>query len=130
MGILLLLFVVDGLSLWFTARLDYIRTLEHARVILQKTAISLEEMVRRTIDATEAILHNRVVRLQEKGLAATVSSPEEWDRLRTAADTLPDPGSLWLLDDKADNITGIKSWIVGSLRDGMVGRQGFEPWTN
>jgi signal transduction histidine kinase len=102
MGILFLLFVVDGLSLWFTARLDYTRTLDHARVVLQKTAISLEERVRRTIDSTEAILHGRVARLQEKGIEATASSPAEWERLRRAAETLPDPGSLWLLDDKAN----------------------------
>jgi len=101
-GILFLLFVVDGLALWFTARFDYTRTLEHATTILQKTAISLEERVRRTIDSTEAILHGRVVRLEEKGLKATVSSREEWERLRKAAEMLPDPGSLWLLDDKAD----------------------------
>jgi len=101
-GILFLLFVVDGLALWFTARFDYTRTLEHAKTILQKTTISLEERVRRTIDSTEAILHGRVARLQEKGPKATVSSREEWERLRKAAEMLPDPGSLWILDDKAD----------------------------
>jgi len=102
MGILFLLFIVDGLTLWFTARLDYTITLEHARAILQKTAISLEERVRRTIDSTEAILHSGVVRLQDRGLEAMISSRDEWSRLKRAAETLPDPGSIWLLDDKAD----------------------------
>lgn len=102
MGILFLLFIVDGLTLWFTARLDYTRTLESARIVLQKTAITLEERVRRTIDSTEAILHSRVARIEEKGIRAAASSQEEWKRLRRAAETLPDPGSLWLLDDKAD----------------------------
>jgi signal transduction histidine kinase len=100
--ILVLLFVLDGLSLWLTARLDYSRTLEYAEIILQRTAISLEERVKRTIDATEAILYSRVIRFQENGIEDPVSSKDEWERVRRAAETLPDSGSLWLLDEKAD----------------------------
>jgi signal transduction histidine kinase len=98
MIILAFLFVLDGLSLWLVARFDYNRTLDHAAVVLQKTAISLEERVKRTITATEAILQSRVIRLQESSIGNLKVAPGEHERLKRAAQALPDPGSLWLLD--------------------------------
>lgn len=101
-AIFVFLFFLDGLVLWFAARTDYKNTLGQARITLEKAAISLEERVKRTVTSTEAILDGRALRIQEKGLEAIVSSKEEWERFRNSAEGLPDAGSLWLLDRKAD----------------------------
>ncbi len=96
--ILVFLFLLDGLALLVIVKLDYDSTCERARIVLQKTAISLEERIKRTVIATEAILQSRALRIQEIGLKETISSREEWQRFRRAAEMLPDAGSLWLLD--------------------------------
>jgi len=101
-AILSFLFILDGFALWFSAKLDYDRTMERARIILNRSATSLEERTKRTVIATEAILDNRAERIQEIGIEATISSVKEWQRFRTAAQGLPDAGSLWLLDSKAN----------------------------
>ena len=98
-AILASLFVLDVFALWFTVKIDYDRTLDGARIVLQKTSISLEERLKRTVIATKAILHDRALRIQEKGIAETISSVKEWERFRSAAQGLPDAGSLWLLDN-------------------------------
>ena len=100
--ILACLFVLDGLSLWLVARSDYNRTLDHAKVVLQKTAISLEERVKRTVAATEAILENRAIRIREKSVGSHMLVPDEYGRLKQAALSLPDPGSLWLINARGD----------------------------
>lgn len=101
-AILVFLFFMDGFGLWFAAKVDYDRTLERARIVLQKTSISLEERVKRTVLATTAILHGRALRIQERGIAKTVSSVKEWEQFRNVAQGLPDAGSLWLLDNKGN----------------------------
>ncbi|HVN97421.1 MAG TPA: PAS domain S-box protein [Syntrophorhabdaceae bacterium] len=101
-SILSLLFFLDLFTLWYTSKLDYDRTLERARLVLQQTSTSLEERVKRTVIATEAILDNRAQRIQEVGIKATIASRKEWEDFRKAAKGLPDAGSLWLLDDKAN----------------------------
>jgi PAS domain S-box-containing protein len=101
-AILIFLFFLNGLALWFAANLDYNRTLERARITLEKTAVSLEERLKRTIIASEAVLHSRAMRIQEKGIEETISSVAEWERFRNAAQGLPDAGSLWFLDNKGN----------------------------
>ena len=101
-AILSFLFFLDAFVLWYSSQLDYNRTLERARLVLQQTSISLEERVKRTVIASEAILHNRAQRIQDVGIEKTISSQKEWEQFRRAAEGLPDAGSLWLLDDKAN----------------------------
>ncbi len=123
--ILVFLFFLDGFALWFAARSDYNNTIEKARITLEKAAISLEERVRRTVHSTEAILNGRALRIQEKGIGPTVSSKEEWERFRRAAQTLPDAGSLWLLDDKANLL--MDSTEYPSRRMNFSDREYFVP---
>ena len=101
-GIILLFSFLTGLGLWLAAEFDYERTEDRARILLQKTAASLDERMKRTIVATELILKFATERIQEIGIERTVSSRREWERLRSYAEALPDVGSLWLLDAKAD----------------------------
>ncbi len=124
-AILAFLFVLDGLALWFAAKLDYDRTLERARVVLEKTSISLEERLKRTVIATEAILHGRALRIQEKGIAETISSVKEWERFRSAAQGLPDAGSIWLLDNKGNLL--MDSTEYPSQRMNFSEREYFAP---
>jgi PAS domain S-box-containing protein len=124
-AILAFLFVLDGFALWFAAKLDYDRTLERARIILEKTSLSLEERLKRTVIATEAILDNRASRIQEKGMAETISSVQEWERFRTAAQGLPDAGSLWLLDNRANLL--MDSTEYPSQRMNFSEREYFAP---
>jgi signal transduction histidine kinase len=102
MAIIAFLFLLDGLALWFAISFDHDRTVERTKIILQKTAISLDERVKRTYTASEAILRNLAYRIEEKGIGPIVSSRAEWVRFRSVAETLPDKGTLWLLDSKAD----------------------------
>jgi signal transduction histidine kinase len=101
-AIIAFLFLLDGFVLLFAIRLDHDKTVERAKVVLQKTAISLDERVKRTYTASEAVLHNLAQRIQEKGISQIIASKEEWERFRNAAESLPDAGSLWLLDSKAE----------------------------
>lgn len=123
--ILTLLFVLDGFSLWLVARFDYNRTLDHAKIVLQKTAISLEERFKRTVTATEAILSNRVIRLLETGIDIQMDMPDEWERLKRSARTLPDPGSLWLLDARGNLV--MDSTQFPSQRVNFSEREYFVP---
>lgn len=100
--ILVFLFFLDGFALWLVTKIDRDRSLQHARVVLEKTAVSLQERMYRVVSATEAILENRASRVEERGLKATISSRKEWESFRKAARTLPDSGELWLLDDRAN----------------------------
>jgi len=124
-AILAFLFVLDGFALWFAAKLDYDRSLERARVVLEKTSISLEERLKRTVIATEAILDSRALRIQEKGMAETISSVKEWERFRTAAQGLPDAGSLWLLDNTGNLL--MDSTEYPSQRMNFSEREYFAP---
>ena len=101
-GIILLFSFLTALGLWLAAEFDYERTEDRARILLQKTAASLDERMKRTIVATELILKFATERIQEIGIERTASSRREWERLRSYAAALPDVGSLWLLDAKAD----------------------------
>ena len=125
LAILALLFVLDVFTLWFTAKVDYDRTLDRARIVLQKTSISLEERMKRTVIATEAILHGRALRIQEKGIAETISSVKEWERFRSAAQGLPDAGSIWLLDNKGNLL--MDSTEYPSQRMNFSEREYFAP---
>ena len=89
-AILAFLFLLDAFVLWYASRLDYDRTLERARLILQKTSISLEERVKRVVIASDAILHNQAQRIQEAGIENAISSVKEWEQFREAAQALPD----------------------------------------
>ncbi|MBP7528432.1 MAG: PAS domain S-box protein [Syntrophorhabdaceae bacterium] len=100
--ILFFLFFLDGFALLFATKIDHDRSFKHARVVLEKTAVSLQERMDRVVTATEAILENKASRIEEKGLKATISSRKEWESFRKAAKTLPDSGELWLLDDRAN----------------------------
>ena len=101
-AIISFLFLLDGFVLWFAISLDHDKTVERAKLVLQKTAMSLDERVKRTCIATESILYNLAQRIQEKGISQVINSKEEWERFRKAAESLPDAGSLWLLDSKAE----------------------------
>ena len=101
-GIILLFLFLDGVGLWLAAKFDYDRTEDRARILLQKTAASLDERMKRTIVSTELILKFAAERIQEIGIEKTISSRKEWERLKSYAEALPDPGSLWLLDAQAD----------------------------
>jgi hypothetical protein len=81
-GILALLFVVDGLSFQFTARFIDRRALENAWVILKRTAISPEERVKKAIDSTlPSICLSRADALSATGaMVSSVSSPATWSR--------------------------------------------------
>ena len=124
-AILAFLFVLDVFALWFTVKIDYDRTLDGARIVLQKTSISLEERLKRTVIATKAILHDRALRIQEKGIAETISSVKEWERFRSAAQGLPDAGSLWLLDNQANLL--MDSTEYPSQRMNFSEREYFAP---
>ena len=124
-AILSSLFILDGFALWLAAKLDYDSTLERARIILSRSAASFEERVKRTVVATEAILNNRAERIQESGIEATISSVKEWERFRTAAQGLPDVGSLWLLDNKANLL--MDSTEYPSQRVNFSEREYFAP---
>ena len=124
-AILASLFVLDVVALWFTVKIDYDRTLDGARIVLQKTSISLEERLKRTVIATKAILHDRALRIQEKGIAETISSVKEWERFRSAAQGLPDAGSLWLLDNQANLL--MDSTEYPSQRMNFSEREYFAP---
>lgn len=100
--VIFLLFFVDGLALWIAIKIDHDGTFARASTILQKTVISLDERVRRTHNASEVILRNLAQRIQEKGLEQVTSSRDEWELFRNMAKALPDSGSLWLLDSKAN----------------------------
>jgi PAS domain S-box-containing protein len=124
-AILCFLLVVDALALFTTSWLDYKRSYERAQGVLQKTAISLEERVRRTVTASEAVLGGVAERIQEKGIDEVASSRGEWERLRRAANGLPDVGSLWLLNDRADLL--IDSTMYPSQRMNFSEREYFVP---
>ncbi len=94
------LFFLDGFALWLAITVDHSRTLQQARVILETTAISLQERMERVVFATEAILKNRALRVREKGMERTVASRREWEHFRGGAQSLPGPGELWLLDHR------------------------------
>jgi signal transduction histidine kinase/ActR/RegA family two-component response regulator len=101
-AILLLIFLLDGLGLWLAAKFNYNRTYDRAQTILQKTATSLDERMKRTVTATDMVLKYMVDEIQQKGIKQITSSREEWERFRKFGEALPDVGSLWLLDHKAD----------------------------
>ncbi len=100
--ILSFLFFLDGLALWIAAKTDYDGVYERARITLLKTASSLEERMKRTVVATDVILQGLAGRYAEKGMEKGTIPAEDWHRLRSAAQSLPDPGSIWLLDKNAD----------------------------
>ena len=82
-AILSFLFFLDAFVLWYSSQLDYNRTLERARLVLQQTSISLEERVKRTVIASEAILHNRAQRIQDVGIEKTISSRKRMGTIST-----------------------------------------------
>ena len=81
--------------------------------------------MKRTVIATKAILHDRALRIQEKGIAETISSVKEWERFRSAAQGLPDAGSLWLLDNQANLL--MDSTEYPSQRMNFSEREYFAP---
>jgi PAS domain S-box-containing protein len=124
-AILCFLLVLDAFALFTTSWLDYKRSYDRAQGVLQKTAISLEERVRRTVTASEAVLGGIAERIQEKGINEVASSHDEWERLRRAANGLPDVGSLWLLNDRADLL--MDSTMHPSQRINFSEREYFIP---
>src|SRR5512138_2578555 len=86
-SLLFFLFVVDAIVLWYACTRDYSRTVERAEIVLENTCISLEERVKRTVVATEAILSNRALRIQEVGIKKTISSAGERVRFQMAAES-------------------------------------------
>jgi hypothetical protein len=96
------LFLLDAFVLWFAIQLDHDSTVERTKIILQKTAISLDERVKRTYTASEATLRNLAHSIREKGIGRIITSKEEWEHFRSIAESLPDAGSLWLFDSKAN----------------------------
>ncbi|MCE5336120.1 MAG: PAS domain S-box protein [Desulfobacteraceae bacterium] len=103
-AVLLLLFLLDGLMLWFISKMDHARAIEHTRATLRNTAVSLEERTKRTVTATNLILRDLAERIRDgrTGNLADYVSEDSWERLRQYAETLPDTGSLWLLDSRGD----------------------------
>lgn len=102
LSILVFLFLLDGFALWLAVTVDHDRTLEQARVVLERTAVSLQERMERVVFATEAILKNRASRVREKGMEGTLVSRREWEHFQREAEALPGPGELWLLDRHGD----------------------------
>jgi hypothetical protein len=100
--ILAFLFFLDGFALWLATKTDHDNTLEQAHIVLERTAVSLQERMERIVFSTEAILKNRASRVRERGMARAVASRQEWEHFQGGAQSLPGPGELWLLDDRGN----------------------------
>ena len=124
-AMLFVLFFLDGFALWYAARTDYRNTFEKTRNELQKTALSLEERIKRTITATELILSTLAERIEEKGVDEFSSSIDEWNRFRRYSAALPDPGTLWLLDKNGDCVLASTDFPV--QRVNFSEREYFKP---
>ena len=101
-AILACLFFLDGFALWYAATTDYQQTVERTRSELLKTAMSLEERMRRSISVTELLLKHLAERIEQKGIEAASSSPDARQEIKSHAATLPDKGSLWLMNKDGD----------------------------
>jgi signal transduction histidine kinase len=101
-AIIAFLLLIEATVLLFAITFDRNRTIVRTKMALQQTAISLEERMRRTYTASEAILDNLAQRIQEKGIGRIAASQAEWERFRRSAEALPETGSLWLLDAEAN----------------------------
>jgi signal transduction histidine kinase/DNA-binding response OmpR family regulator/HPt (histidine-containing phosphotransfer) domain-containing protein len=77
---------------------DYDSSIASARASTQAVSQLLEERAKRTIPATNILLRSYQQRVEELGMAAVVGSEREWLRLAALAASLPESGSLWLLD--------------------------------
>ncbi len=104
LAILLFLVCIDGLALWFTARTDYKYTLRRTNAILEKSSLSLEERMKRTVIGTDAILQTLAERIQLGGMGEGTASAQEWERLVKIASGLPDKGFLVFIDRNANLI--------------------------
>lgn len=124
-GVLLLLIVLDGVALYSASMTDRDRTRELARRILRETALSLEERVKRTVTATDLILRHVGEKVRDRGLLESGVTREDWERFRLHADTLPDAGSLWLLDTNGDLV--LDSTEFPSQRINFSEREYFIP---
>ncbi len=119
------LFFLDVFVLGFVIVTDRDRTIERAKIILQKTALSLNERMKRTTTATDVILHNLAERIREKGIGRIKASKEDWEVFRRAARSLPEAGSIWLLDDKGELL--MDSTMYPSRRMNFADREYFVP---
>ncbi|MBF0392167.1 MAG: hypothetical protein HQL38_05755, partial [Alphaproteobacteria bacterium] len=77
---------------------DYRRTLEDAHARSADAARLLEEHARRLMTGTDLIIQRVIARIEEKTLPVMRDSGHEWERLRSLAATLPESGTLWILD--------------------------------
>jgi signal transduction histidine kinase len=101
-AIIAFLLLIEAAVLLFAITFDRDRSIARTKLILQQTAISLEERVLRTYTASEAILDNLAQRIQDKGIERIAASQAEWEHFRRSAEALPEAGSLWLLDAEAN----------------------------
>ncbi|MHB8111215.1 MAG: response regulator [Syntrophorhabdaceae bacterium] len=102
--ILLVLIFMDGLALWFTARTDYHYTVGRTKAILEKSSLSLEERMKRTVIGTDAVLQTLAERIRSGAMREGKTSAQEWERLVKIASGLPDKGFLVLIDKNGNLI--------------------------
>ncbi|MHB8110703.1 MAG: PAS domain-containing protein, partial [Syntrophorhabdaceae bacterium] len=104
LAILLFLICADALSLWFAARTDYHYALRRTHAILEKSSLSLEERMKRTVIGTDAVLQTLAERIQLGELGEGAASAQEWERLAKIASGLPDKGFLAFIDKNGNLI--------------------------
>lgn len=100
--VLIFLICVDALALWLTARTDYNYTLHRAYAILQKSSLSLEERMQRTVIGTDAILRIIHEKIESTGMGTEKPSAKDWEWLANMALGLPDKGFLVYIDKNAN----------------------------
>jgi len=91
---------------------DYDSSIASARASTQAVSQLLEERAKRTIPATNILLRSYQEHVEEVGLAAVVGSEREWLRLSALAASLPEAGSLWLLDAKGNLVMTSRSQVA------------------
>lgn len=81
---------------------DYQRTLDDAHSRAAGAARLLDEHARRLMAGTDLVLQRVIARIEEKGLPHMLESAHEWERLRSLAYTLPESGTLSILDPRGE----------------------------
>ncbi len=108
LAILLILIFIDGLALWFAARTDHHHTLRRTHAILEKSSLSLEERMNRTVIGTDVILQILVEKIQQGRIGE--GSAREWEQFAKIASGLPDKGFLVFVDNNANLILHSKQY--------------------
>ncbi|HLN25591.1 MAG TPA: histidine kinase dimerization/phospho-acceptor domain-containing protein, partial [Patescibacteria group bacterium] len=110
LGLVSMLLVLGLFAVLVTS--DYDSSIASARASTQAVSQLLEERAKRTIPATNILLRSYQEHVEEVGLAAVVGSEREWLRLSALAASLPEAGSLWLLDAKGNLVMTSRSQVA------------------